>query len=64
MRIELLVNNTYINGQTDGMKLYKIEDKNDWYYVFAANKTDAKSKYKANLTVPLNSVRQYISNIY
>lgn len=63
-KISLLVNKQYKDGQTDGMKLYKEDDDRDTKYVFATNAKDAKLKFKANLTVPYNQVKEYLRHMY
>lgn len=60
----MLVNKQYVNGQTDGMKLYKKELKNDIRYTFATNSKDAAMKFKAKITISYHDVSSYLKQIF
>jgi hypothetical protein len=51
MKISVAIGKTYENGQTDGMKMYRIEEKDGIGFVFATNSKDARSKAKAGLFI-------------
>lgn len=60
MKVKLISPNQYRDGMTDGMKLYRIENRHE--YVFAANVKDAKMRAKAGLTCNYQAAKEFVNN--
>ncbi len=61
--IKMMVDKQYKNGQTDGMKLFKKKTKKGSSYTFAANIEDAATRFKGNITIDHNKVREYLNQV-
>lgn len=59
-KITLAANKVYVNGQTDGMKVYKRETKKGISFTFAANSKDARLHFKTGLTATYEQVQKHL----